>query len=80
VGSEDGPQVATVLSYKETCAEWPDTENLEVVGVNYNAETGVIGIRYAELFSDQTTVEFWQGGEYIESIDWVGTGLQRQGV
>ena len=70
VGSTGGMQDATVLNYKQTFDAWPDTENFEVVGVNHNSETGIIGIQYVELFTNQSTIEFWQGCEYIESTDW----------
>ena len=70
VGSEGGVQDATVLSYKQTFDEWPNTDHFKVVGVSYNSETGVIGIQYEELLKDQSTIEFWQDCEYIESADW----------
>lgn len=70
VGSEGGVQDATVLSFKETFDEWPNTDNFKVVGVSYNTETGVIGLQYEEWVSDQSTVEFWQGCEFIENTDW----------
>ena len=70
VGSERSMQDATVLSFKETFDEWPNLDNFQVVGVNYNPETGVIGVQYEEWVSDQTTVEFWQGCEFMGNTDW----------
>ena len=70
VGSERSMQDATVLSFKETFDEWPNLDNFQVVGVNYNSETGVIGVQYEEWVTDQTTIEFWQGCEFMGNTDW----------
>ena len=65
-------QDATVLSYKQTFDEWPETDKFRVAGVSYNPETGVIGIQvHGNLRKpDQTIIEFWQGCEFIEGTDW----------
>ena len=70
VGSKGGMQDSSVLSYKETFDEWPNTNDFQVAGVNYNPETGIIGVQYEELFTDQSIIEFWQGCEFLENTDW----------
>lgn len=71
-GSEGGVQDATVLSYKETYDEWPNTDAMSVTGVNYDPQTGIIGIQYRALtmFGRQAAIEFWQGCEFLETTDW----------
>lgn len=70
IGAGGEMQDSSVLSYKETFDEWPDTGSFTVQGVNYNPETGLIGIQYGGIFSNNAIVEFWQGCEYIDSTDW----------
>ena len=70
VGSRGGVQDSTVLSYKKTFDEWPETDKFRVAGVSYNPETGVIGIQYTEIYESQTIIEFWQGCEFVEGTDW----------
>ena len=71
VGSTGGVQDATVLSFKQTFDEWPNTDGMSVTGVSYDPETGIIGIQYRALLSGrQATIEFWQGCEFLENTDW----------
>ena len=70
VGSRGGMHAATVLSYRETFDEWPDPDDIRVIGVSYNPETGVILIHYQELFTNMSIFELWHGCEYIENSNW----------
>ena len=72
VGSEGGVQDATVLSYKQTFDEWPNTDSMSVTGVSFDPETGIIGIQYRGFVSSRrhATIEFWQGCEFLENTAW----------
>ena len=74
VGSSGGMHDSSVLKYKEMFDEWPDTDQMDVVGVAFVAsEDGSDSrtfIQYELPRPDQFIIEIWDGCEFLRSSDW----------
>ena len=70
LGSSGGMHDSTVMKYKAAFDEWPDPDSVQLFGVSYADDTGIVGVQYKTLWDDRMIIEFWQGCEMQNSTDW----------